>query len=460
MRALWTEERLLASWMEVECAVVEAQAELGMIPAEAAGTISARLDLATLPPSAVLERKRVVGHPMVAFLKAFREACGPAAEHLHVGPTTQDVIDTGLTLQIRAAHRLIVREMLHLEDVLCARALAHRDDVMMGRSHQQHAVPVTLGFVLACWAAEVRDHVERAKDSEPRWLLGTLSAAVGTQASFVELAGGAAARELERRVCARLGLGVPLANLHARTDRFAEVVSNLALLSGSLARMNLDIRALQRPEVMEIAVPDVPGLHWSSTMPNKLNPEPGERVDGLAKLLRGLAGAMQAVQVADDRDATRLPVELVSIPLAFLLASRTLQTTADVIAGLEPHLQRMRANLDLEAGLGLAAAERIMIAAYRKTGEKDRAHELLYECSRVARATSRHLTAVVREHPELGRLFTAEELAALCDLGTYVGTAPARVDEIVADLGRRRQHDLERYTAAAGAHAARGDRAA
>ena len=240
MRDLWTDRAMIEAWMAVERAIVEAQAELGMIPAAAAVTICEKLTPEVLTVERIVAEQACVRHVMVAFLKAFRELCGPAAEHFHVGPTTQDILDSGLTLQMKQAHGLILAQLADLQDRLCERALQYKDTVVMGRSHQQHAVPTTFGFVLAVWAKEMSDHIARARESEKRWMLGNLSGSVGAQNSFVELSDIPAARRLQRRVCEKLGLGVPSIDLHTRSDRFAEVTTNLASLCNSLSQIGLN----------------------------------------------------------------------------------------------------------------------------------------------------------------------------------------------------------------------------
>jgi len=445
MRAIWSEDSLLRTWMETEKAFTSAQAELGLIPREAAEQIVAHLNPETLSAARLHEQIERNRHLMVAFLRAFREVCGPAAEHFHVGPTTQDILDTALTLQIREAHRLILRQMLELETVLCERALEHQNTVMMGRTHEQHALPLTLGFVMATWASEIRDHVERATDSEKRWMFGVLTGGVGTQNAFVELAGEETARRLERLFCERLELRVPLTDLQPRIDRFAEIVTNLANLTSSLGRIGLNLRSWQRPEVLETETPFGPEECSSSTMPNKRNPESSERVEGLAALCRALAQAVQGIPVADHRDGVRIPVEYTGIPMTYMMCSRGLETITGNIRGLRVHKDHMLQNLNHPAVLEQAAGERLMIALYKKTGNRNWAHTVLNECSRISHDERRPLSEVVAEHPELGKYLSRQDLSGLMDLTTYTGTAASRTRETVRVLLRRNREDRTRY---------------
>ncbi len=438
MREVWTDHVVVEKWIAVERAITEAQAELGLIPTEAAAAIARSLTAETLGPQRIAEKKGTVGHLMVAFLKAFRDAAGEAGEHLHVGPTTQDILDTALVLQMRDADRIVDDRARRLEALLCEQALAHTDTAMMGRTHQQHAVPVTLGLILVGWAAAVADHVDRAAEARPRWQVGNLSGAAGANNAMVELGGAGAAAEVQRRLCARLELGVPIVNQHPRVDRFAEVVIHLSELTGTLGRIGLDIRGLQRTEVGELAEPSDDQRHWSSTMPNKRNPEACEQVEGLAAVCRGLALALQEVRMADNRDATRLPVELVAIPQAYLATDRALETLGTVIAGLEVDAERMRANIDHPSGLGLAAAERVMVALYRRTGLRDRFHGVLHECSLEARRRKLPLLRVLQEDARITEHLGADELARLFDLTSYLGNASEQTAACVAAIRRRR----------------------
>jgi len=371
---------------------------------------------------------------MVSFLKAFRDVCGLAAKHIHVGATTQDILDTALTLQIGRAHQLTLGQMGDLEETLCARALEHKDTIMMGRTHEQPALPTTLGFILSTWAAEIHDHIERARESERRWRYGVLTGGVGAQNAFVELSDEQTARRLERLFCERLGLPVPLTDLQPRVDRFAEVVTNLAATAGTLGRIGLNLRSWQRPEVLETEIPYGPEEYSSSTMPNKRNPESCEQVEGLAALIRGFAGAMQAIPIADHRDGARIPVEYTAIPLSYMMCARAIETITGNFRGLTVHRERMLQNLVHPATLGQAAGERLMIALYRKTGNKGWAHTVLNECSRISHDENRPYAETVLAHPELRRHFSQAEIGALMDLTTYTGTAASRTEETVAAL--------------------------
>ncbi|MDH3689591.1 MAG: lyase family protein [Gammaproteobacteria bacterium] len=441
MREIWTENNMLHKWMKVERAITEIQAQLGIIPREAAEKIAASLTPKLLTASHVRTEAQRAGHLMVGFLRAFREVCGDAAEHFHVGPTTQDILDTGLALQISDAYLVLLSRLLDLEERLCRLALKHKSTVVMGRTHEQHALPYTFGFVLARWASEVRDHVERFHESEQRWRCGCLSGGVGAQNAFVELSDETTARRLEAEVCRLLGLITPPMDLHPRVDRFTELVTQLALLCSTLGRIGLHLRTMERPEVGEASQTYDKEACSSSTMPHKRNPEAAERVDGLASLVRGFAASMLSVRMADHRDSTRIPVHFTAIPGAFALTDCAVSTIDNCLATLQVNASRMRANLDHPATLGQTASERLMIAIYRKTGRRHWAHTVLAECARLSRESGRHMRAIIEEMPEVGTLFTSAELDALMDLSTYTGTAEWQTTENVERVLTRNRED-------------------
>ena len=432
MRSIWSDEALIGQWRAVEGAIVEVQAEMGCIPAEAAREIVAKLE--TFPLEAVVDRRRETGHLMVAFLKAFREHCGPAAEHFHVGPTTQDILDTGLVRMMAESSDVVLDRLTDLEEALCHRALEHAETPVMGRSHAQHAVPTTFGFILAGWAQEAREHFDRLRESEKRWRVVSLSAAVGSRSAFVELGDVESARDLERRVGERLGLSASPIEWHARSDRLAEPVACLASFVSSLSKWALNLRWRQSSEIAETAAPYRPEEYSSSTMPIKRNPEKLEHVIGAAALVRGYASAMESVAVLDNRDGTRVPVQFTALPQSYGLAHRSVETMLATIAGLEVDAEMMRRNLDHPNVLGTAAGERLMIAIYRKTGRRDWAHTTLHDCAVEAAAQGRTLREAVAANAELASMFSPQELDDLCDLSTYLGSAPVETRETVDRL--------------------------
>jgi adenylosuccinate lyase len=285
----------------------------------------------------------------------------------------------------------------------------------------------------------MHDHIERARDSERRWLFGNLSGVVGAQNSFVELSDSNTARKLQEMVCAKLGLNVPLTDMSTRTDRFAEITANLAGLCSALGKMGLNIRNWQQTEVMEVEEPYDDKQHSSSTLPNKKNPESSEYIEGLAIVARGLALAMQDTRMPVTRDSTRIPVQYTCIPSTYMLASRALRFATEIISGLIVHKDNMLRNINHPNVLQRAAAERIMIAMYKKTGEKDKAHSLLHKCARQSQRNSLSFREILLSNKDVGKIFSSAELDKLLDLTTYTGTATRQTEETVRAIERKRK---------------------
>ncbi|MDI6823654.1 MAG: adenylosuccinate lyase [Bacillota bacterium] len=440
MRKVWTEENMVQKWLDVEVAITRANAEVGIIPREAAEEICSKSTVKHLTPEMIARFKADAGHLIVSFIKAFADMCGPAGEFYHVGPTTQDILDTGLTLQIKEAYDLLLKDLYALEDVLVKLAQKHRDTVMMGRTHGQHAVPITFGFKAAVWATEIRDHIERLKEISKRLFVANVSAACGTNNTFTYLVGPEKTRQIQRMVAEQLGLGCPLADTHHRTDRFAEFVNVLALLVSTLGEMGLEVRDLQRTEVREVEEPfDSEKQYSSSTMPNKRNPEPSEWQEGLAKIARMNAAALMDIQMQHERDATRMAVEFSCIPETCLVAHAAIRQAIRIFGGLRVDVERMRENLFAQKDISMA--ELAMLKLYQKTGRKVTAHRIVHDVSMKAFEEGKTLREVLAEHPEARGLLTQEDIAEITDPTRYFGNAPQQVDEVVAFIKQRRIAD-------------------
>jgi len=438
MRKIWEEENIVQKWLDYEAVITSVQVKLGLIPKEAGDDIISKSTVKHLPPQVVAKKKAEVGHIIVSFIKEFADMCGPSGEYYHLGPTTQDILDTGLTLQIREAYQLLMTDLLKLEEVLVNLAREHRTTVMMGRTHGQHAVPLTFGFKVAMWASEIRDHVDRLREMEKRLFVMKLTAAVGSRNTFVYLLGVEKTLELCNTVAKRIGLANPVWDPTHRTDRFAELTFNLALLCCTLAGMGLEIRDLQRTEIGEAAEPWDPTRQYSSsTMPGKRNPEPSEWQEGLAKIARGNALAMMDVQMIGERDATRMGVEFACIPENFLLAHAAVRTAIRVFSGLEVHKERMRENLYLLQGTPLG--EVVMLKLWQKTGKKVTAHTLVHDATMRAMMENRLFKDVLLETPAVKELLSADEIDEVTNPEAYIGTAPQQVDAVVKYIEERRK---------------------
>lgn len=440
MRKIWAEENMIQKWLDFEKAISLEMAALGMVPAEAAKEIAARSTLRHLNAEMIDSFKADVSHLIVSFTKAFAKMAGPAGEHYHVGPTTQDILLTGMTLQAREAYEALMKQLLELERVLLDKAIEHKHTVMMGRTHGQHAVPITFGFVIGIWAYEIRDHIERLKEIADRFFLCKLTAATGTRNTWVYLFGEKKTEQLAANVAKRIGLGNPPTDIGPRSDRQAELGFALANICGTLAKIGLDIRFLQTTEIGEVEEPwDSRKQYSSSTMPNKRNPEPSEWQDGLAKIARGNALALASITPLNERDATRSGPYNKCLPDNFLLASAALATAIRVFDGLVVHADRMRQNL--YATKGISMSEAVMLLLWKKTGKKMTAHALMHDVAMEAFDKEISLKEALLANKEICRHLTPGEIEEVINPETYYGDAPEQVDRVAKHIRKLRHTD-------------------
>jgi adenylosuccinate lyase len=423
--AVFSDRRRLQRWLDVEVALAQSQAELGLIPGWAAEEIAlkARLDLLDL--AAVARDTAQAQHFLVPVLRAFERVCERGAgEYIHLGATTQDIVDTGMMLQVREAWPLLRRDLEAIRASLAERARRHRATPMVGRTHGQQALPITLGYKIAVWVDEIDRQLERVGEAERRVLVGNISGAVGTFSSF-----GPRGLEIQSRALARLGLGAPRICWHSSRDRVVEIACLLTQVTGTLGKIANEVRLLQQSEVDELREPFHLGKVGSSTMPHKQNPSTCELIVALARLVRGtLVPLTDAAFQEHERDAACWRIEWAALPEAWVYAGAVLHHMRGVAEGLGVLEGRMARNLDLLGGLLLS--EPVMLALGQRIG-KQTAHEVVYDVAMRAQreglAFRDALLADTRVAPHLDRA----ALEALLDPRAYLGLAPELVDRIV-----------------------------
>jgi adenylosuccinate lyase len=427
LRAVFNDDNRVQKWFDYEAALALAQAELGLIPQAAAAEIAANAKVANVDLEAIAADIRRTKHPLVPALRALQAICaGDHGEFLHFGPTTQDVLDTGMVLQIKQAHLVVMRDLQAIGRELYRLAEQHKATPMAGRTHGVQALPITFGHKCAIWLAEAGRNYQRLRQLEERVFVGSMVGAVGTQASF-----GAKAFELERRLMTRLDLGVADISWHPARDRLAEYVGVLSLTGGSLAKIAHEIIMLAHTEIDELAEPFSEGKVGSSTMPHKRNPSTCEAIVAVARTLRTTVMLMHdALLHEHERDAAGWRFEWKAIPEACLMTGAILAQMKDVLAGLEVHPDRMRRNLDALGGFLMS--ERVMFALAETLG-KQSAHEAVYEASMHGFEQGLSFEQALRRHPQVKNALADHELAALLDPTTYVGLAPAIVDRVLAN---------------------------
>jgi 3-carboxy-cis,cis-muconate cycloisomerase len=432
MSAVFGDHAFLARCSEVEAALARAQARLGIIPADAAGAISEAAAMVAAEPQALdlarLKREtETVGYPILPLVRQLAERAGEAGRWLHWGATTQDIMDTAVVLQIRAGLGLIEQDLSAARGHLADLARRHRDTPMAGRTHLQHALPITFGYKAAIWLAALDRHAIRLGELRPRVLLAQFGGAAGTLASLGE---GAEVVRSRSELARELGLGDPPITWHVARDGIVETVQFLALLGGSLGKIAFDVMLMSATEFGEAAEPFIAGRGSSSTMPQKRNPISCELILAAAKVLRQQAGLVLDAMVADFERATGpWHVEWVAVPEAFGYAAGALHQSRFLLGGLIVDPARMARNLGMTHGL--IVAEAVMMGLAPHTGRNE-AHDLVYDACRQAIETDRPLLDVLRETPAVAGPLGPDKLRALTDPANYLGAAPAMVDHLLA----------------------------
>jgi adenylosuccinate lyase len=432
MRSVWAEENMVAKWIKVESALAQAQAEDGVIPSEAADQIKAIGRLASDQVKDIAKITRTTRHVIAGFVRYMREYLGQAGDYFHLGATTQDILETGLTLQIKQSLEIVEMDLLLLRDRLIELAEKYQSTLMSGRSQGQQGLPITFGFKTAIWAWELNDHLKRLQELKKRVLLVSMSGAMGTQASFTLLSGQECALQLPARVGKTLELHVPAIDPHHRTDRFAELCSWLALIGSSLGEIGLEIRDLQRSEVDEVKEAWQQGADGSSTMVHKQNPEPCHWLEGLAKIARGNATAVMDIQMQHERDATRTAALLSSIPESFLCTSRALSIANNIFANLQIKEDMMLKNLKLLGGATMSEA--VWLKLFQKTGRRGWSQELIKDLSQKAVKEGADFKDVVTHAPEINAHLSKADINKALDPLNYIGTAREQIQRIIRQM--------------------------
>jgi 3-carboxy-cis,cis-muconate cycloisomerase len=424
MRAIFEDAALLARYTDVEVALAKAQAKLGVIPAQAAKDIAAKCDASRLDLARLKKETETVGYPILPLVRQLAAQCGESGRYLHWGATTQDIMDTAVVLQLRAALKLVAQDLAALQSILARQAKRYRDTPMAGRTHLQQALPVTFGYKLAIWLSMIDRHAERLAQLEPRVLVGQFAGAAGTLASL-----GEQGMAVQQALMAELGLAQPAATWHAARDGLAEAVSFLGLLTGSLGKIAYDVMLMASTEIGEVAEPFVHGRGGSSTMPQKRNPISCELILAAAKAVRQHAGLMLDAMVQDLERATGpWHAEWIALPEAFVLAGGALHQAKFMLDGLVVDEARMRRNLDMTHGL--IVSEAVMMGLAPHLGRND-AHDVVYDACRAVAEKGGSLAAALAKVPEVAKHLDRQALEKLTDPSNYLGAAREMVDRVV-----------------------------
>lgn len=342
MGGIWTDEAKFQTLLDVEIAACEAQAKLGRIPAEAVGDIKAK---AKFDVARIKEIEEEVKHDIIAFLTNVGEHVGDSARFIHVGLTSSDVIDTGLALQLKRATKLLRQDLIELHDAILEQARKHKNTITIGRSHGIHAEPTTFGFKLAVWLEEVRRNQKRLDDAEEIISVGQFSGAVGTYSNIDP--------EVERLTCELLQLTpAPVSTQIIQRDRHAQYMTTLAIIASSLEKFAVEIRHLQRTDVLEAEEPFTAGQKGSSAMPHKRNPVGSENITGLARVVRANSlAAMENIALWHERDISHSSVERIILPDSTILLDYMLVRFTRIVKGLVVYPENMVRNMDRFGGV-------------------------------------------------------------------------------------------------------------
>jgi adenylosuccinate lyase len=419
MKRVWSDENKFTKWLDVEIAVCEAWADLGVIPREAVPKIKlARVNLKRME-----EILKETHHDMTAFLGAVAESLGSESRFIHFGLTSSDVMDTALSLQLVEAAELITQDIKELTSVLVEKAMKYKYTPMIGRTHGVHAEPTSFGLKLALWVEEMNRNRLRLNEAKKTIAVGKISGAVGTYATL--------SPRVEEKACTRLRLTpAPVSSQILQRDRHAQFVTTLAIIASSLEKFATEIRSLQRTETREVEEPFSAGQTGSSAMPHKRNPELCERICGLARLVRGYAlASMENIALWHERDISHSSTERIILPDSCLILDYSLALFTSVMKGLQIYPQRMKRNMQLTKGL--IFSQRVMLALIDKGLSRQNAYELVQRNAMKAWKGNRNFLNLLKADPEVTVSLPPKELEPLFDYEYYL----RYIDDIFQRLG-------------------------
>ncbi len=430
MRDVFCDQGRVQAMLDFEAALARAEARVGVIPASAVASIENACRAELFDFAALGEAIATAGNSAIPLVKALGKRIAAtdveAERYVHLGATSQDVMDSGLVLQLRRALELIEGELAQLADALAAQAQRYSATPLAGRTWLQHATPVTLGMKIAGWLGAITRSRQRLRELKPRLLVLQFGGASGTLAAL-----GEQALPIAHALAEELQLTLPEQPWHTQRDRIVEFGAVLGLIAGSLGKFGRDISLLMQTEAAEVFEPSAPGKGGSSTMPHKRNPVGAAVLIGAATRVPGLVSTLfSAMPQEHERSLGLWHAEWETLPDICCLVSGALQQARLLAEGLEVDAARMARNLELTQGLVLAEAVSIVLA--QRVG-RDTAHHLLEQCCKRAVAEQRHLRAVLGDEPQVTAELSATDLDHLLDPARYLGQAQVWVERAVAE---------------------------
>lgn len=429
MREIFSEERFIETFMEVEAALARAEADVGVVPEAAAEEITEKASLEYLDLEEVERNVEEIGLFTMSIIEAWKDGIGDNGEYIHWGATSQDIADTAMLLLCKEGLSAVRRDLESIATVLEDLAEAHAETPMIGRTHQVHAIPITFGLKLATWLDEINRHRERLDQMEERLSVVQFFGATGTLASL-----GEDGFDVQERFAEELDLEVPNTAWFSSRDRFAELMHVVEMISSTLGKVAKNVLMLNREEIGEVTEHVPEGIIGSSTMPHKKNPVQSERNVGLAAIVRGHAGVMQDVTEGfDQRDAGRWYAEYAVVPEAFTYLGSQLRNAENVLSELTVNPENMERNLRHHDGL--VTSEAVMMALAKEVGRQT-AHEVVHESAIEALYGDREFPDLLKEDDRVTGVLSESEIDTLTDPTEYTGLA-ARITERTVERSRQ-----------------------
>ncbi len=419
MLRIFDEENRVQKLLDVEAALALAHAEVGNIPQEDAEKIAQMASTKFVKVERIKAIEREIKHDIASLVRALSEVCGSSGAYVHLGATSYDIVDTANALQLKDALTVIEKKLRDFKAILQKQAINHKDTAMIGRTHGQHALPITLGFKFAVWGYEIKRHLERLDECEKRVLVGKVSGAVGTQAGL-----GEHAEQIQMLVMKKLGLqAAEISTQIVQRDRYAELITIYSMIASSLENFATEIRELQRPEISELFESfEAKKQVGSSTMPHKQNPETCERVCGLARIVRSLSTpALEDIVTWHERDLTQSSAERFILPESNILLDYLLKLMCNIVTNLRVDSERMLQNLSLTQGR--AMSESVMMALTKKGINRQEAHEMLRKLTIQSAVKKKQFKQVLLEDKLISSKLSEIEIDHALNPKNYLGTA-------------------------------------
>ncbi len=427
MLRVFDEQARVQRLLDVEASLALAHAEVGNIPFIDAKKIEKMASIDYVKLARVKEIEKEIKHDIASLVRGLAEVCGPSGAYVHLGATSYDIVDTANALQLKEAVNLIEKKMVSLKKILQKNALKYKETLMMGRTHGQHALPITLGFKFAVWGYEVDRNIERLRNCHKRVLVGKISGAVGTQAGL-----GEQAMRIQELVMKRLGIQTAkISTQIVQRDRYAELIVILGIVTASLENFATEIRELQRPEIAEIfeAFEEKKQV-GSSTMPHKRNPETCERICGLSRIVRSLTiPSIENIVTWHERDLTQSSTERFIFPEACILTDYLLYLTINVISNLRVDTKRMLKNMVLTQGRNMSEA--VMTQLIKKGVNRQEAHELLRKLTIRSEIEKKQFREILIEDTSVSKILNEDEIDRSLDPKNYLGTTLKQVEKFL-----------------------------